>query len=115
MRMTFIPSFAPDLLIFVLITFMGAWDGLVRRHVRFTLQVRSTDLHLRGLPAIAIGLLSAGAFYVIIGVGSNQLRLVSQECAGDWGCVAHVTLDSLFFSGGGSLLALLVLVVFILW
>jgi hypothetical protein len=50
------PAFAPVALFLLLATFMVSWDGLVRRHVRFT--ALSTDLHLRDIPAVSVGLVS---------------------------------------------------------
>jgi hypothetical protein len=113
--MTYLPDFAPFLLFFLLITFMGAWDGLARRHVRFTLQLQGIDLHIRGLPAIVIGLLCAGALFVVLGFGSNQIRLVSQACDSDWGCIAQTILVPLFFDGWGSVTVVITLLCLNLW
>jgi hypothetical protein len=113
--MTYDPLLVQFSLFFGLLTFMGAWDGLVRRHVRFTSQVRSIDLHIRGLPAIVIGLVCAGALYLVLGFGLDQFGLVSQACASDVGCVAQTFLVSLFFTGWGSVIAVTTLLYFIFW
>jgi hypothetical protein len=114
MGMTVMPHFASFLLFSVLLTFMGAWDGLVRRHVRLSARFRFGDLHIRGIPAVVIGILSAGALYIMLKVGITELGLVSQACD-DLGCVVQTTLVSLFFDGWGTVFALLMLGYFILW
>jgi hypothetical protein len=113
--MTYDPLLVQFSLFAVLLTFMGAWDGLVRRHVRFTSQFRNIDLHIMGVPGIAIGLLSAGALYVVLKLGITEFGLVSQKCDGDLGCVAQTILVSLFFDGWGSVIVVIALLYFILW
>jgi hypothetical protein len=98
--MTYDPLLVQFSLVAVLLTFVGAWDGLVRRHVRLTARARFGDLHIRGIPAIVIGLLSAGALYIMLKVGVSELGLVSQTCAGDVGCATQTTFASFLLMAG---------------
>jgi len=109
------PAFAPIALFLLLATFMVSWDGLVRRHVRFTFRALSTDFHLCGVPAASIGLASLLVFVLSCGMTAQQLGIVSQHCGGDWGCVATTTLHSLTDDVVTILLVLGLLVYFGLW
>jgi hypothetical protein len=94
---------------------MGSWDGLVRRHVRFTFRVLSIDIHLRGIPAVCVGLVSLGLLILTCQVAAQQLGFVSQTCDGDWGCIATTTLHSFTEDIWTTLIVLGAVVYFALW
>jgi hypothetical protein len=111
----FVPAFVPFFLIFCLLTFMGVWDGLIRRHVRFTYRLLSTDLHLRGVPAIIVGLISLVVLLFLIRLASQQFRLAAQACGGDWNCLAWTLLTPLISNWVTVFVVLLFLIGFIGW
>jgi len=111
----FLPAFAPIVLVCVLATFMVSWDGFVRRHVRFTFRALATDFHLRGMPAVGVGLVSLLLLVLSCRMAIEQLAMVSQVCHGDVGCVATTTLRSLTEDVLTILLVLGLLVYFGLW
>jgi hypothetical protein len=109
------PAFAPIALFLLLATCMVSWDGLVRRHARFAFRALSTDVHLRGIPAVSVGLVSLLLLVLSCAMTAQQLSMVSQLCDGGWGCVAASTLRSLTEDVVTILLVLGLLVYFGLW
>jgi hypothetical protein len=87
-----IPLFGPVVIFLFLTSFMVTWDGLVRRHVRFTFRILSTDFHLRGIPAVAVGLVGLAVLLLTCRFAVQQLSVLSQTCGSDVGCVADLTL-----------------------
>lgn len=80
------------LFILFLLSVVLIWDGLVRRHLRFTFFATRTDAHIRGWRAVVIGVLgSCLAIGAIIG-GVRLIDQINANCQQASACVATTLL-----------------------
>jgi hypothetical protein len=77
---------------FFLIGVTFAWDGLVRRHIRFTYLALRSDWHVRGWQAICLGALSAGAAVLCAWGLQDVLSELFVPCQGSGVCMARTVL-----------------------
>ena len=99
---------------FGIISLMGTWDGLVRRHIRLSYDVMDMFILLRGLPAFLVGLLSAACllFMCDLEVTATQTRVAG--CP-SFACVLQQTVLILFTTWQSIFVLLLVIAFFLYW
>jgi hypothetical protein len=100
-------------IIFGTIGIMGMWDGLVRRHIRLSMEARGLFIFLRGIAAILVGIVSTLPLYFAAGLEAEHVDAVRATCS-SFSCVFRQTVLVLFL-WPYVLGTLLFLIVFLLW
>lgn len=83
---------------FLVITAMGAWDGLVRRNVRTDIDVIQLHIHVRKVPAMIIGAASLVVFVALIKLSFAHVLAVLSGCGRSLPCSAGQVLYPLISS-----------------
>jgi hypothetical protein len=108
-------TIACGLIAFFLISVTFAWDGLVRRHIRFTYLALRSDWHLRGWMAIAFGVISAGVAVLCAWGAGDVLGELFVPCRGSGACMAQTVITLPVSSWAGAIAFALGLYHFLSW
>ena len=98
-----------------LVALIGIWDGLIRRHIRLSIDVIQLHIIVRGILAIALGslcLLLAVLFaQLIIRYTANAVT----DCRGQMTCIAGRILTPPFTTWPTALITVIAVAVFANW
>lgn len=99
---------------FGIISIMGIWDGLVRRHIRLSYDALELFILLRGIAAILVGLLSAACLLFVIQVEIIGAQKPVAACPSFF-CIVQETILVLFTTWQSIFVVLLCSFVFGYW
>lgn len=103
------------LLLFLLVGLMGAWDGLVRRHIRYDVDVVQLHVSFRGWVAVATGIVGAMLALLAGKIAVTATWQTVIGCRNGIACATDKLVLPLLTTWQALLVVIVTFVVFALW
>ena len=108
-------AMATLILMMLTLGIMGAWDGIVRRHIRFSLDVYEINVIFGGVRAVLVGMVCALIAALALKLGVQGIEHISIACHNEPTCILQHTVLPLLLDWRSALVVLTVCVLFFPW